>query len=171
MLKKIFTGGLILLILAACSETSTNDESKGFIHETVTEGDFLLEIDSRKETYKSDEPIDIKASLVYVGQKSTVTILHAKPLKSFIVEQTDGDIKLETTVALAEVKSELQKDEPVVEKISNLSASNEYTESQIKSNEEIILPEGEYDVTVIATFEYSDEDYEIPLTIQIKVEN
>jgi|SRR5690625_1441984 len=171
MLKKIFIGGLILLILAACSGTGSNDESKGLINETITDGEFKLEIDSRKETYKDNEPIDISASLVYVGEKSIVTILHAKPLMPFVIEQTDGDIKLESTVALAEVKSELKKDERVVEKISNLSASNEYTESQIKSNEEIILPEGEYDVTVIATFEYSGEDYEIPLTIQISVEN
>lgn len=171
MLKKIFIGGLILLTMAACSETGSNDGSHGLINESVSEGEFKLEMDSSKEIYKDDEPIDISASLVYVGEKSTATILHAKPLMPFVVEQIDGDIKLETSVALAEVKSELKKDERVRGQLSNLTVSNGSTEIDLENNDEIILPEGEYEITVVATFKYDDVDYEIPLTIQIKIES
>ena len=157
--------------MAACSETGSNDGSHGLINESVSEGEFKLEMDSSKEIYKDDEPIDISASLVYVGEKSTATILHAKPLMPFVVEQIDGDIKLETSVALAEVKSELKKDERVRGQLSNLTVSNGSTEIDLENNDEIILPEGEYEITVVTTFKYDDVDYEIPLTIQIKIES
>lgn len=169
MVKRLITLLSLLLILSACSQTNLNDEVKGMVYESVKKGDFKLEIDSSKKTYKEVEPIDIKASLIYVGDKKEVTITHANPPMLFSVQHTDGELILENMIAFVEMSNELKKGEPLVQKISNLVPSNGFAIDE-EVTDDVTLPKGEYHITVKAEFTYNNQDFEIPLTIQINVE-
>jgi hypothetical protein len=57
---------------------------------TVVEGDFRLELWTDRKTYTTDDPISIAATLTYIGPEASVTLYHADPMLTFLLNEQAG---------------------------------------------------------------------------------
>ncbi|WP_135555726.1 hypothetical protein [Paenibacillus cymbidii] len=71
---------------------------------------FKLEVFSDKTVYRADEPIRLKAELVYEGAADEITIWHGLPYVTISIVQQDGDFKAEGTIATLLTSTKLKKD-------------------------------------------------------------
>ena len=94
------------------SSAGSTDAPNGPIEATTRAGDFELMIRSAKARYAVDEPIDVKASLVYLGSGS-VQIAHGQGARGTAVgfgieEPVFGDLRLAPVVAESCERSTLE---------------------------------------------------------------
>lgn len=113
--------GLAILVAASAvlmTQPGSGPETPGILATTTRVGDFQLTILSTKAHYAEDEPIEISASLVYVGDAPTVHISHALgpdegPIGFGIDEPIAGNIRSGTVWATACRGSDLQSGVPL----------------------------------------------------------
>lgn len=70
---------------------------------------FRLAIFSDKTVYRADEPIRMKAELVYEGPKDEMTIWNGLPYVTIDIVQQDGDFRAEGTIATLLTSTKLRK--------------------------------------------------------------
>ncbi|MBO9607175.1 MAG: hypothetical protein J7639_14540 [Paenibacillaceae bacterium] len=70
---------------------------------------FRLAVFSEKTVYRADEPIRLKAKLVFEGPEDEITIWHGLPYVTISIVQQDGDFKAEGTIAALLTSTKLKK--------------------------------------------------------------
>jgi len=129
---------------------------------THADNDFIMTLSSDKRTYKSKDKIIIWGTLEYVGDNDEVTIWHGCPFMLFSV--TDGDYyNLGTGVVDILTNSVLEKGKVYhfdYQKSGGWDANAPDAEfwENFFSEKDLILPRGEYTITLRGDFSLSDSD-------------
>jgi hypothetical protein len=112
------------------------------IEATTRLGDFELTIRSAKSRYSGDEPVDVTASLTYVGPDDATVIRHQiyGPINFEIEPQPDG-VGLQPSGPDVCAPLELQRDIPSIEQLA-----------EIHEVAPVYLPEGRFAMTSSAFF-------------------
>lgn len=140
---------------------SPADESTTQISAEATENDFCLKLFADKDTYRSDEAIQIWATLEYVGDEDTITIWHGEPYVVFSI--TDGaDFNTGGVVEDILTSTELQKGRQyhfdyVKSGGYDATAPDADFWNQFYQEEALKLPAGTYTVSVAGAFYLSKE--------------
>lgn len=146
------------------------------ISNTCTANDFVLKLFADKASYTTDEPIQIRATLEYVGEKDTFTIWHGIPYISFSL--TDGaDFNVDGMILTVLTSTELNRGE-VYEfdyvKSGGFSADDPNAEfwENFYQEEDLKLPVGIYTVTVRGAFSLSEDvvNDDSGLSCQLQIE-
>jgi len=179
-MKKTLLIGLALIIVlltpaCSCSGSNSNGEDGGRSSQSnsSTVKDFELTIYSDKEIYKTTDKIQIWATLVYSGNEETVTIWHGLPSIGFSV--SDGkDFHTESITLTVLTSTTLGKG--VVysfpfEKtgVYDNNAPNANFWKKYYSNPDLVLPAGEYTITVTGGFSLSPGAIDIGLSTELKI--
>ena len=156
---------LFTLLLSSCN--SKTDNTGNTVPETATNrasfntDDFEINIYSDKAVYKSTEAIKIRATLEYIGSSDTVTIWHGEPYIIFSI--TDGkDFNIYGNVLTIMARTDLEKGTLYhfdYQKSGGWNASAPdaaYWESFFEEKD-LILPAGEYTVSVMGAFSLTDK--------------
>src|SRR5437773_11408018 len=93
-------GVLLVLILSACapapggpsrSAAGTGEASNGPVQASSTSGPFVLMLQASRRTWNANEPIGLMASLVYQGDRETITLAGSgSGLVSFGIKELGG---------------------------------------------------------------------------------
>lgn|GEM_PF-1223830 len=122
----------------------------------ATEGEFELILYTSKTHYEVDEPIEVYAELVYVGEQDEIEIGHAMYPVGFGIREHTRDIHIEGVMAEPYVVTQLKRNEPVRYDYTFTGGySEEDGEDYLAFIEEIkdnALPEGQYTITAYASF-------------------
>ncbi|NBI28141.1 hypothetical protein [Chengkuizengella marina] len=151
---------VLFLINFNSNSCEGNSDDEIYLKETVNE--FEMQIYSQKCEYKSDEVLNIVASLKYVGSNDSITIHHADKLIRFNVYKSNGDVVFEPLLLLSIESTTLKKDIPI--------SMNIYGNEEVENIENISLPSGAYKISAISEFSQSDEQYEIPINFNIYID-
>lgn len=150
--------------------------SSSEISDICTANDFVLKLLADKASYTTDEAIQIRATLEYVGEKDTVTIWHGIPYISFSL--TDGaDFNVDGIIMTVLTSTELNKGE-VYEfdyvKSGGFSADDPNAEfwEKFYREEDLRLPAGTYTVSVRGAFSLSEDvaNDDSGLSCQLQIE-
>ncbi|MDR1185535.1 MAG: hypothetical protein LBK67_12180 [Coriobacteriales bacterium] len=139
---------------------------------------FEVRLFSDKEVYKSTDTIQIWATLEYNGDEDVVTIWHGYPCMGFSL--TDGkDFNVDGVVLTVLTSTEIEKGNVYrfyYQKSGAWSADDpdaDFWEDFYKEKD-LVLPEGEYTVTVRGDFSLTEEPFDsqsgLLCELKIKVE-
>ena len=150
--------GLVLILSAtgcAASGPAANSVS-------ASKDGFELNLYSDKQVYSSSDNINIYATLKYTGDGDTVTIWHANPYMSFSITEGKGfdtggvdDRMLSSTVLVKDKLYNFNYQKTGGWDENSPSAS--YW-SSFYSDPNLVLPMGEYTVTVAGNFSLSEDN-------------
>jgi hypothetical protein len=152
-------------------------EQKAY-HASSTGDGFEVKLFSDKEVYKSTDAIQIWATLEYIGDEDVVTIWHGYPYMGFSL--TDGkDFNVEGIALLVSVSTEIEKG--IVYHFYyqknggwDANAPDASFWEDFYKEKDLILPAGDYTVTVRSDFSLSNESFDsesgLSCELRIKVE-
>lgn len=158
---------VLVLFLASCAPTQSEEVEEATVGKTVTNDYFKLSIVADKSVYKADEAISCYALLEVMGEEQ-ITVLHSDPLVVFYVEGEkyfEGDYIRQdslnrTTFAPGDEKRfEFQKSGGWSEDDPNASFYEEFY-----SDNELRLSSGQYMLGV--QIEYSTDENDMRGTQQ-----
>jgi hypothetical protein len=120
------------------------------------DGDFELVLHAGKSHYRTDEPIDVTASLAYLGTEPSVEITtDGGPLSFAIFEKVFGAIRVGGVSLLTCDRTTLEQDRPLVEDFQKSGGfSNDHPDAKMfrdwMQDPELLLPEGTWHLSVSA---------------------
>lgn len=137
---------------------------------------FLLNLHSEKETYKSNEIVNLWSSLVYLGDEE-VTVGHGNPIILFSVRDEEGlssDEFVESVLIRDQVKksNEYKVTLPVniVESYNYNKKGRSGIKEFLQKERPWLLPPGKYTITATAEFGTHRDEKVIKSEITIRVE-
>ena len=150
---------LLATLLSACAEKEKGIdlEAEGAAQaQRVEANDFEMTLYADQEICKSNEPIQIWATLRYTGKDDTATIWHGIPYMNFSI--TDGEeFNIGSQILTVLTSTELEKDKIYRFDYQKSGAwdANDPNASfweNFYQEQELLLPAGEYTVSVSGAF-------------------
>ncbi len=172
----------ILLSLGGCtnpggeSETTTKAQSQVVLHSALeSKNDFELGLYTDKEVYKSDEAINIWASLKYTGSENEKTVWSGEPPVVFSI--SDGkDFFIEDVVLLVLRPTQYDRGFMYRYDYHKSGGFDENAEDadfwqEFYADKELKLPKGKYTIKVRSDFTSSEDSTEkIGPTAELKIQ-
>lgn len=162
----------------------SSNPSPGLVaRDVATDGTFELTLTSAVARYTAGEPIQVRATLSYVGPGASITIFHGagvdqSPLSFGVVEPIIGNLVLEPGQDTVCLQSTLQRGTPIVEPFAKSGSwsggdprAPEY--EAFMADPDLTLPAGVWHVLVVAHLAVGDcagKDHELQAEITIQVD-
>jgi len=174
-MKKLVMIVIFTLLLTACGEVqqqnTTNPATSTVLNKEeldlerkVIEGDFELAIYTKKAQYAVNELIDVYAELTYIGELDEVEIGHAMYPVGFNIMEHTRKIDIGGSMNEPYIVTHLMRNEPIQYKYSFSGGySSEDGEEYVafaKDLQDNQLPQGEYTITAVASFNIHGQESE-----------
>jgi len=163
-MKKLITLLFIVIFLAGCTNSYEDSDCSSLDapFSYIESDDFILRLFVDNNTYQTGEVITVWAELEYIGENESITIYHSEPYLVFQIVGDNGFEMLPYRVDVLE-SSILVRDETYhfdFQKSGEWSLDDEDAEfwENFFDEPNLILPPGEYTITVVAAFSLSSED-------------
>jgi len=183
-MRKIVVLLAILSILASGCSTGKSDKEteasgqpvetplkEGTLLTETREGDFVLQLETEKAIYGSDEPVRLVARLKYDGPLDEVTIGHAASPISFPMKETTRNINLPYPMPMPLIRTTLKQGEWFEEAYSKAGGYGENDPDKEFMKQFLqgkAFPAGSYTVSASADFELYDGEPDQPGTTDIR---
>lgn len=173
----------LVMVFAAAFFGGGGPDPSGVI-DSVTAVDFRLTLQSPKERYAAQEPIDVVATLEYLGDEPSIEVSSHPGMPGFGVEQLDGPHRADPGYRLSCVRYEFRRGEPVTfpfAKSGGLvpgAADFEFMRDYLNVTDDrpdpvLRLPTGTWRIFAIADFAVGDcgpNHYDLEANITVVVE-
>jgi hypothetical protein len=144
----------------ATSPTPSAGPSSSPIRNETTDGTFSLALAAAPAVAEADEPLDVTASLTYLGPEARTTIHHGGSVITFWLEEVDGRRVMDAASTLECRWSELVAGEPLHRAFSKSGSPTDDPAAGFDrawyQDPRLVLPTGGWRISAFASAEQTD---------------